>query len=66
METLPKEGGAFLKQTNKQKTYFTLQWKINLDAVIQSKAQRLGSMMESPGFSTGMSMNQSRLVQSNL
>lgn len=56
----PKEGWAFLKIQ-----YFTLQWEINLDAVIQSKAQRLWSMTES-WLLSGMSMNQSRLVQSNL
>lgn len=44
-------------------TYFTLQWEINLVAVIQSKAQRLWSMTR---LLSGMSMNQSRLVQSNL
>lgn len=42
----PKDGGAYLKIT-----YFILQWDINLDAVIQSKAQRLWPVTGSPGFS---------------
>lgn len=46
--------------------YFILQWEINVDAVIQNKAQRLRSVTEDRGSSQALSVNQTRLVQSNL
>lgn len=43
----PPQGRLSLFENN---MYFILQWEINLDAVIQTKAQRLWSVTGSPGF----------------
>lgn len=57
----PKEDCAFLENN----IYFTLQWEINLGAVIQHSSEVVVIDRES-WLLSAMSKNQSRVVQSNL